>query len=79
MGGPNTWQARSVPVRFVSRIACQSASSKVSVGARLVRPAQLITMSTVPSSVTERSRKASSEARSETSAGWRNVRRPLES
>src|SRR5260370_15527873 len=37
---PNTLQARSVPLRFVSMIAFHSDSGKSSVGKRLVRPAQ---------------------------------------
>ena len=49
MPRPKTWHARSVPVRLVSRMAFQSASSTSSVGVRLVRPAQLIRMSTRPS------------------------------
>ena len=79
MWRPNTWQARSVPVRLVSMIAFHSSSLTSSVGGRLVRPAQLTRMSTLPSSATTRSRSASSEARSATSAGCRNDRRPIAS
>src|SRR5438046_888127 len=45
---PKMRQARSVPVRLVSRIASQSASATSSVGARAVRPAALTRMSTLP-------------------------------
>jgi len=39
---------RSVPVRFVSNISAHSSSGMVSVGMRLIFPAQLIRMSTLP-------------------------------
>ena len=47
---PNTWQVRSTPVKFVSRMRAQSDSSICSVGTRLVTPAAATTMSTRPRS-----------------------------
>jgi len=41
------WQARRVPVRFVSNMSAHSSSGMVSVGMRLIFAAQLIRMSTL--------------------------------
>ena len=48
MGGAKTLQARRVPVKLVSRMAFQSASSISRVGPFLVRPALLTRISTRP-------------------------------
>ena len=76
MWRPKTCAARSVPVRLVSMMAFQSASVRSSVGTRLVRPAQLIMMSTLPKAPTASRSSVSSEARSVTSDGTRSERRP---
>src|SRR5919112_499495 len=76
---PKTWQARSVPVRFVSSMSFQSSSAKSSVGARFVRPAELTSMSTRPKASRQAASNASSEARSATSDVTRSVRLPRSS
>jgi hypothetical protein len=76
---PKTWHARSVPVRFVSRIADQSPSLISSVGVRFVRPAQLTSTSAFPNAPTVLSRSRWSDARSVTSEVSRSVFRPRDS
>src|SRR5260370_41742580 len=49
---PKIWHARSVPVTFVSIIPSQVSSQTVNVDSRLILPAQLITISTLPNSFT---------------------------
>src|SRR6266478_9904868 len=73
---PKIWHARSVPLRFVSRISAHSSSGTVSVGVRLVFPAQLIRMSTLPKRCSEAASSSSSEARLRTSERIRKVWRP---
>ena len=53
-----------------------SSSPTSSVGVRLVLPAQLTRTSIWPKAASVASRRASSEARSATSHGWRRLRRP---
>src|SRR5947209_4047474 len=74
---PKIWQARSVPVTFVSIMSSQVSSEIVSVGSRLILPAELIRISTLPNSVTVPSRSACKLARSATSEVSRRARRPV--
>jgi hypothetical protein len=76
MAGPNDWQARRVPVAFVSMMPFHSSSVVSSVGMRWMRPAQLIKMSTLPNSASTTSRSASTEARLVTSEVTLSERRP---
>jgi hypothetical protein len=75
IGGANARYVRSVPVRFVSRMRCQSASFISSVGTRLVMPAALTTMSTRPNVLSTSSRTRTSDSPSDTSEVMRRVRR----
>ena len=68
-----------MPVRFVSTMPFHSSSGRSRVGARLMRPAQFTRMSILPNAASTASRARSSEARSQTSAGTRSVRRPFSS
>ena len=61
---PKIWQARSVPVRFVSTMSRHSSSGNVSVGARLIFPALLTRMSTLPNAFTDSSSSRCRDARS---------------
>ena len=63
--GPTLWQARRIPLRFVSKMSFQSASLKVTVGARFVRPAEFTRMSILPKETASFST-SSSDCRSET-------------
>ena len=65
-----------MPVRFVSIMRCQSASSISSVGLFLVIPATASRMSTLPNASRHSSRSRSSDAISDTSAAIDSVRRP---
>src|SRR5580704_3529793 len=76
---PKIWHARSVPVTFVSMIPSHVSSDTVSVGSRLILPAQLIRISTLPNSFTVPSSSACSVARSATSDVRRNALRPVAS
>ncbi len=73
---PKTWQARRVPVRFVSIISRQSSSGNVSVGARLILPALLTRMSTLPKRETVSASSFSRDPRSCMSQVRRRVARP---
>src|SRR5271170_1037056 len=73
---PKIWQARSVPVKLVSRIFDQSSSEHSSVGTRSVIPAEFTRISTRPNFRRASLCKASIEARSRTSATHRSDRRP---
>ncbi len=74
---PNTWHARSVPVTLVSMMSFHTSSGKSTVGARLIFPAQLIRMSTLPHAFTVSSSRCCSVARLPTSDVSRSALRPL--
>src|SRR5215471_1455264 len=65
--GANTWQARRVPVRFVSRMSFHSCWLTCSEGVRLVFPAQLTRISTLSKAATAASRSFARLAASVTS------------
>src|SRR5262249_39847406 len=76
MCGPNTWQARRTPVKFVSTIWLHSDCLNVSVGSRFVRPAELTRISILPNDSTARDSRFCNDSRSETSEQTLNDRRP---
>src|SRR5215813_699907 len=76
MWRPMTRHARSVPVTFVSKIAFHSESGTSRVGVRLVRPAQLTRISTLPNSLHAASSNCLMVDSSVTSHGVSSERRP---
>src|SRR5262249_8699357 len=76
MWRPKVWQARSVPVKFVSIMSFHSFSLRSMVDVRFVRPAALTRISPFPNWRTTDSSNASSDERSTTSEVNRSARRP---
>ena len=72
---PNTWHARKVPVTLVLRMSFHSSSPTSIAGVRLVLPAELIRMSTLPNASMHFCRRLSKDARSPTSEATSNERR----
>src|SRR5271170_5102562 len=76
---PKIWQARSVPVTFVSMMPSHVSSETVSVGSLLILPAQLTRISTLPNAFTVPSSSTCRLSRSATSELSRSDRRPVAS